>query len=153
MSDERLQTEYEQCFDNWRFLVGLRFTVLAFFLTLTSGLLYAALTLPAVFPNRPDQIIMIKVTAIAGLISCLLIIAIERRNKELYDLCVERATQIEKQWYSETKQEPPTLTDKDGLAHQLKSKKASLLRFRWHGIALEFMVFMEWRLLLGFFAI
>jgi hypothetical protein len=52
--EDRLTAEYGHAFESWRFLVGLRFTVIGFFLTLNSALLFVVLTLP-VFKVRAYQ--------------------------------------------------------------------------------------------------
>jgi hypothetical protein len=128
--DEKLQTEYEQCFDNWRFVVGLRFTILAFFLTLTSGLVYIAFTMHEAFHPRTLQVIVYVI----GILASGLVWIMEKRNKELYDVCIQRAEQVEEQWYSHAERPAPLLTATNGLAHQIESKKASPLSSHSNGI-------------------
>ncbi|MBI5675780.1 MAG: hypothetical protein HZC48_08170 [Nitrospirae bacterium] len=123
MTDE-LKVEYDQCFDNWRFLVGLRFTVLAFFLTLTSALLYAVFTQP-IFNNKPYQYLV----SIIGIVSSWAIIMLEGRNRQLYDVCINRAKAIEKQFYTTQGQQQSTVSD-NCLAHLLYSAPRQF--WAWH---------------------
>jgi hypothetical protein len=129
-TDEELRTEYEQCFDNWRFLVGLRFTVLAFFLTLTSGLVYVVFAMhEALHPIR-FQIVV----SVIGILASGLVWIMEKRNKELYAVCIQRAVQIEDAWYPKPEKQASPLMATDGLAHQIETKKASLLSSHSKGI-------------------
>jgi hypothetical protein len=119
MSDENLQTEYEQCFDNWRFLVGLRFTLLAFFLTLTSGLVYIALQL---FGSRAFQSVVTGV----GVVSSVLMYILEHRTGKLYAVCMARAATIEEYLHPQTA--------KDCLAHKLEAQVPTLFSRHATGI-------------------
>lgn len=112
--DDNLKTEYEQCFENWRFLVGLRFRVLAFSLTLTSALLYAIFALP--FREKIFQYLF----SIIGIISSWSVIMLEGRNRQLYYSCIRRAKEIEGQ---------------NGIAHEMDSAPGKFTA--WHTGAIK----------------
>lgn len=101
-NEENLRKEYEVCFDNWRFFVGLRFTVLAFFLTLNSGLLYAFFGMM----DKSKQEWFVFFPPLIGIISVFAALVIENRNRQLYYPCILRAKEIEKKLgYEENKAE------------------------------------------------
>jgi hypothetical protein len=83
--------EYGMCFDNWRFFVGLRFTVLAFFITLNSGLLYAYFGLM----GEDIKKLFMVFPPIVGVISVLAGWIIENRTSDMYFACLQRAKAIE----------------------------------------------------------
>lgn len=84
--------EYKVCFDNWRFFVGLRFTVLAFFLTLNSALL----TVYVSSIGEGAKNWLAPLMPIMGLVATVALWLIENRNRELYFGCMQRAKAIEK---------------------------------------------------------
>ena len=90
-SNESLRKEYEVCFNNWRFFVGLRFTVLAFFLTLNSGLLYAFLNMLS--DNKQEMFLVLL--PLVGIFSVYAGWIIENRMRQMYYACIQRAKQIE----------------------------------------------------------
>jgi hypothetical protein len=118
---ENLRKEYDVCFDNWRFFVGLRFTVLAFFLTLNSGLLYIFLKgeiTPENFKCLPP---------IIGLLSVIAGFLIENRTRQLYYACIQRAKSIEVKLEYESNPEKDEKIPKISLWKQHKRKKKKLL--------------------------
>jgi len=121
--DDKLKVEYEQCFENWRFLVGLRFTVLGFFLALTSGLLYGVFTAP-ILRER------LYLVAFFGFVSSWAMIMLENRNRQLYHACISRAEAIESLIYSEQNDQEPVKADK-ALAHLILSAPPCKL-WAWH---------------------
>jgi len=88
---DNLHKEYEVCFSNWRFFVGLRFTVLAFFLTLNSGLLYAFLNMTGEKKQQPYMIL----PPLVGIVAVYAGFIIDNRIRQLYFACIRRAKQIE----------------------------------------------------------
>ena len=88
----QLAKEYEVCFSNWRFFVGLRFTVLAYFLTLNSGLLYVFVSHNN--SNNP----FVFVIPVLGLISIIAGCMIENRNRRMYYVNLQRAKEIERRF-------------------------------------------------------
>jgi len=123
--NNKLTLEYEQCFANWRFLVGLRFTVLGFFLTLSSVLLYGVLA-QSIFHEKFYQYLFSSI----GFVATWAIIMAEGRNRQLYDQCILRAKAIEKLFYTE-QNDQPQISAKSSLAHSLLSAKPKPLR-AWH---------------------
>lgn len=89
-SNEALLKEYGECWANWRFIVGLRFTVLAYFLTLNSGLLYVCLK--GIGENAHP---LVKWVPVLGLLSVVAAWVIENRNKQMYYACIQRVKAIE----------------------------------------------------------
>jgi len=87
---EKSDVEYNQCFESWRFFVGLRFTVLGFFLSLTSALVYGVFAIP-LFKN-PGAI---YVLAFIGVLISWAFIMLEGRNRKLYYTCIKRGQDIE----------------------------------------------------------
>jgi len=83
-------TEYKQCLESWRFFVGLRFTVFAFFLTLTSALLYVVLT-----NSKFEDSLYRVLVSLVGLVCTFAVYIIEVRNQHLYDVCCNRAKVLE----------------------------------------------------------
>lgn len=120
--DDNSITEYEQSFENWRFLVGLRFTVLAFSLTLTSALLYAIFTLP-LFREKIFQYLV----SIIGIVSSWAIIMLEGRNRQLYYSCIRRAKEIECQNGTQNQDKKQHM---NGLAHEMDSAPVKFTA--WH---------------------
>lgn len=89
--DNDLQGEYEKCWDVWQFGVGLRFTTLAFWLTLTTGLLYLFVKpRDLAYPQITQSII-----CFLGFLFTIAVRIIENRNKQIYDVCIKRAMEIE----------------------------------------------------------
>jgi hypothetical protein len=89
--NENLRKEYQVCFDNWRFLVGLRFTEQALFVTLNAGLFYAFLNLFV----KEGNIWFVGLPPIIGIFSVVAALMIENRNRQLYYACIVRAKVIE----------------------------------------------------------
>jgi len=117
--DRNFIPEYEQSFENWRFLVGLRFTVLAFFLTLTSALIYTVLT-QTLFKEQLYQYLI----SIIGIASSWSIIMFEGRNRQLYYTCIKRAKEIEN-YYNRTEE-----NQGKGLANDLDTVPPKF--WAWH---------------------
>lgn len=89
--DNDLQGEYEKCWDVWQFGVGLRFTTLAFWLTLTSGLLFLFVKpKDLAYPQITQSII-----CVLGFLFTMAVGIIENRNKQIYGACIRRAMAIE----------------------------------------------------------
>ena len=141
--DGKLKVEYEQCFDNWRFLVGLRFTVLAFFLTLTSAILYGVFTQP-IFQEKLYQIL----ASLVGIGSSWAIIMLEGRNRQLYYVCISRAKEIERLFYPTQSQQQQVVSD-NCLAHLLDSAPRKC--WAWHTGALYILYGMVFLIWLGLF--
>jgi len=84
--NEVLRTEYIEVGQNWRFLVNVRFKMLGFFLTLITGL-GIAFTLT-------DADFRFFIT-IAGLVSSISIWIMEKRNRTLYRIMMDRGVKLE----------------------------------------------------------
>lgn len=118
---EKLLKEYDICFDNWRFFVGLRFTVLAFFLTLNSGLLY--IFLKGEITSEGFRFL----PPIIGLLSVIAGFMIENRTRQMYYACIQRAKGIEVELGYESNPEKDNRILKISLSGQQERKKKKLL--------------------------
>lgn len=118
-----LRCEYEKCFDTWQFGVSLRFTTLAFWLTLTSGLLVFFFSNAELLGSRSVKYVISAI----GLVVTLAVSIIETRNRQIYGACIERAKAIEVAVKTTNnlaaEREQPTLWQNFRLA----------CRIRWHG--------------------
>lgn len=87
------QDEYTQCWENWRFFLGFRGTLLVLSFTIMSGLLYAFFANDKQ-GNPPASEVRLLIASL-GIIYTLGIIIIENRNRQMYAACVNRARAIE----------------------------------------------------------
>ncbi len=136
--DDKLKIEYQQCWETWRFLVGLRFTVFRLFLLLSPALFIAVLSQPALQqPGYKDAL------SLFGIVSTFLVITLECRNKQLYKCCLARAKALEGLFYPQSSQ-PSTVNADDCIAHLLDSAKAR--PWAWHGhiLTLYVVVILAW---------
>ncbi|MGD0786012.1 MAG: hypothetical protein ABR969_09390 [Sedimentisphaerales bacterium] len=120
-NEENLRKEYDICFENWRFFVGLRFTVLAFFLTLNSGLFYIFLKGEITLENFK------WLPPIIGLFSVIAGFLIENRTKQMYYACIQRAKKIEVELAYESNPEKDERIPNISPWGQYKRKKEKLL--------------------------